>query len=272
MKTAGIIPVVVVFLGFVAIGHHFWSKKDHEPPTTVEVMERTNLERNPLPFKIPTATEIQRSKEGKLRRAQTDPDTHFNRERFNLDQDYAQKCRKHQAILSYQNSLRRGDPNYEKVLHMLLKNGYGVEHWSDVCTELLQLHQPLNSRRVNLKQRGYSEAEIEVDLDGFRDKHRHLELVVTGRLIQKIGVIEPNVIADLLSIPIVAGNDEDPFGRGNIRFSEGDPLLTDEDWMTPEHKASQASYQGEPRPQLTRSEKFKQFRDWKSSQRLEPGP
>jgi len=269
MKTIVALPVGVALVGMVALGYHFWGNglNDREPPVKSAVLERTNQSPNLHRFKGPRATEIQKDKETKLHLAQIDSDTYFNRRRFAQDQEYAQKCRKHLAIHSYQNSSRRGDPGYEKVLHTLLKNGYGVEDWVEACTRIMLLHQPLHSRRVSLEQRGYSEEEIQEDLEEFRKKTRSIEKTVTRGLVEKVGITDPNLIAEFMSIPIVAGNNEDPFGRGNSRFSEGDRLLTDHDWMTSAHKDSQTLYQGNPRPKLSSQEKFKQFREWQYSQR-----
>ena len=262
------IIVVVVVIGGYYLGD---SDSTKQAPVSLSIATgsgHSNRIRESSLFKAPSASEIQQSREMKLKRAQVDSDRFFNRERFVHDQDYARKCRKYLAIGRYQNSSRRGDPNYEKVLHTLLQNGYGIEQWEDACNRLMQLHQPLLSRRVSLEQRGYSEEEIQESLREVRNSLRPLERRVAGLIVQKIGIMEPEAIASLMSIPIVVGNNENPFGLGNRRFSEGDRILTDDDWMTPEHRASLASYQGEPRPQLTSSEKFRMFREWQASQRV----
>ena len=198
--------------------------------------------------------------------AQTDSDHYFNLERSMRDKDYAMKARKSVRISQYLNAPRRGDPNYEQVLHTLLKNGFGIEDWRQTTSNISEWHMPYHIRRYNLEERGDPAEAIEENLRNLQAIRENDYELIKEALIHDIGITDMSVLDELMGIPIVMDNGEYPFGRSGYDLYEGDPLLTDEDWMTPEHKASQASYQGEPREPMTDEERIKLYREWKAQQ------
>jgi len=198
--------------------------------------------------------------------AQTDSDNYFNFERSIKDRDYGLKARKSSRILQYMNAPRRGDPEYEDVLHTLLRNGFGIEDWIPTIVNIKEWSLPFKIRQENLEQLGYSQEEIEENLRDMYEMRKGDVDMIKEAIRHDVGILDESVLDELMAIPIVMENREAPFGRGSYDLFEGDSLHTDDDWMTPAHKASLASYEGPPVERLTELERISWYREWKAKQ------
>ena len=260
---------LVVLVG-VSLSLIFWLNSDVE-----EVAEASHENQyGDLPRKVPArestpaldGEEAELSRDEREERAQTDSDHYFNLDRRIKDPKYLLKVQKSNRISQYLNAPRRGDPNYEAVLHTLLRNGFGIEDWMETSADIMKWHLPFKIRRENLEQLGYSQEEIDQNLRDMHEMREGDHDLIKEALIRDVGITDMGVLDELISIPIVVENREAPFGRETYDLFEGDRILTDDDWMTPEHRASQASYQGEPRETMTDLERMQLYREWKAEQ------
>jgi hypothetical protein len=59
--------------------------------------------------------------------SQAPPESVINLER--TDTEYERRIERHRAILQHLKSPRRNNPEYQRVLELLLENGYDIRHW-----------------------------------------------------------------------------------------------------------------------------------------------
>lgn len=198
--------------------------------------------------------------------AELDSDRFYSGKRSRRDPAYLRKVKKHNLIQQYLDASRRGDPNYEAVLHILLRNGYGIKDWATTCRTIMQWYLPFYIRENNLKKLGYPQEVIDENLRVMHEIRVGDFDLIKEALVHDVGITNTTVLDELMAIPIVHEYQEFPFGHGPYNAYEGDLLLTDEDWMTAEHQASRAAYQGEPRKWPSDSARVDAYRDWKADQ------
>lgn len=174
-------------------------------------------------------------------RANKDSDTYFNPKRFG--RDYREKVRKHNYIAKYLTATRRHDPQYAKVMEMLAVRGYGILEWDPVCGAILnhqiraQVHDQLE--KAYSQKTDWDEAILFERIQGYD--------YWAERLAGIFGMIDHEFFKELLAIKLTAKNREPILGFPGRELEIGDRFFTDEDWVTPEIRAAQASYQGRNR-------------------------
>lgn len=157
------------------------------------------------------------------------------------DPDYLDKVRRHQQIDQYLQSSRRHDPEYRRVLVRLLEEGYDLENWLHVVATLSHHTRQLTLARNRMQEAGFSEREIEAELEPLRKQNNVRSAYIHADLKNSTGISNDSLIQELAKMELECLPNEAILGPGTI--SDGDRLLTNDDWLDSELRTAQESSQ-----------------------------
>jgi hypothetical protein len=181
------------------------------------------------------------SLELRTKRAHEDSDKFYDPKRFG--KDYSEKIRKHNYIAKYLTATRRGDPQYVKVMLLIARRGYGILEWDATCNVILnhQIRFPVRRRmeKEYSKNTGWDDEILFETEQGYE--------FWAERLAGIFGMIDHEFFRELLAVELGIRHREPILGFPGRDLEIGDRFFTDEDWITPEIRAAQATYQGRSR-------------------------
>lgn len=169
--------------------------------------------------------------------------------RAESDSAYRERVYYHTAIKSYLASPLRGKPELEEVLTFLLQNGFSIR---DLHNAYVVLHMPSfhpakrPEFRREMFERGFDEDQIQVRVAqvSVESSRRNRQRV------QQMTGLEDNRLLD--AFMRLAPESPAPLGPSStfmpsMEAEDGEPLLTDSDWMSDEHRKAAAANRGERR-------------------------
>ncbi len=179
--------------------------------------------------------------------------------RMGTDTNYIKRLiRRHMSIKSYLASPLKGDPEFEQVIDWLIGNGYGVEDVAQAWHALVIPASGMTSIdqvREHLRQKGKSRDQIEKSAEKILSVHEQQKRRIVSHWLC-LGSDEGEILDSFLRMA-----PEQPTQRGPIdRFMpstspvEGERILRDEDWMSPDRKALAERYRGVRRSTDSRDE------------------
>jgi hypothetical protein len=178
-------------------------------------------------------------------------ETHVSMARVKEDHDYALRVGKHQIIKAYLASPLKGKAEFEPVLDWMIKNGYGIEDLQIIWPQAQGIAQHLLSRdEIEARLRkvsGPDRSEAEIVAAAQRLWQRQ-EPLAKEELRFEVGLHydETEALESLWRYAKQVPNSLDRWGPF-AEAEEGEPLLTDDDWMSPYRKQLKADYTGPER-------------------------
>lgn len=168
-----------------------------------------------------------------------------NREFVNVvraksDADYAKRIVHHKYIKSYLQAPARNRPEFEALFSFLLQNGYGIQ---DLRKAWFALNVPLPRYNV---ERAASKGVSEEKMAQNQERLAIRNLVIRREIVmESTGVHDEAFVDAMMELvpPQATVVDDMPL----FNEAPNEPLLTDADWMKPEHRESIAAYKGEPK-------------------------
>jgi len=157
------------------------------------------------------------------------------------DPEYLGKVRRHRQIDQYLRSSRRHDPEYRRVLVRLVEEGYDLENWLHVVAALSHHTRQLTLARKRMQEAGFSEGEIEAELEPLRKQNEVKAAYIHADLKNSSGISNDSLIQELAKLELECLPNEAILGPGTV--SEGDRLLTNDDWLDSELRTAQERHQ-----------------------------
>ena len=202
---------------------------------------------------VPSAQKVSQAMARRRELIKQSPDDYYDPK--NKNATYRRKVRYHQAIRTFQLSSRYEDPEFRKIMILLLEHGYGPEEWFRVVNVLRSTMTPAMLHKEKLESEGFSEFEIDQELarldSGWAIHKRALDhggpqrLIAASARINERELIEELVKINFLKLGI--RTNENLLSQEGQFLSPGERLLTDDDWMDDEMRKAQSHYQGEPK-------------------------
>ena len=172
-----------------------------------------------------------------------DPDRYFDPS--NSSQKYQQNLNRHHAISRYVNSPIKDYPSMQRLMLLLLENGYDVSDWNAAVNMLTTLNMSLEIRIKNLRNQNLSESEIELDLEQYMKDSPHIAAILNGLKITA-GIGEGELRDEILKLDFPDEGIQERLTDPTTTIY-GDKLLVDADWLTPEFREARSKYVGEQR-------------------------
>lgn len=169
-------------------------------------------------------------------------DTYVSMTRTIEDPKYLKKVQKSNFIKQYLDAPRKDDPLYQDVLNMLLENGYGIEHWSSMCSQILAWQMPIYLTEQNLIAQGITGLDLHNKMEELKEEKKELKEMILKTTPRTTGVHDLKLIQELMNIPLRAARNEAPFGYSGSTTRDGDKILSDDDWMTDTHRHYMEKY------------------------------
>lgn len=164
------------------------------------------------------------------------------------DPAYRERVYYHTAIKSYLASPLKGKPELEEILTFLLKDGFTIR---DLHNAYVELHLPRSNPanrpgfRRELFERGFNEDQIEMRVAevSAQAAKRHRQIV------QQSTGLDDGLLEDFMRLAPESPTSLRPSSTfmPSVEAEDGEPLLTDSDWMSDEHREAAAAYRGERR-------------------------
>ena len=173
-----------------------------------------------------------------------DPNRYFDPN--NSSQVYLQNLNRHHAITRYVNSPIKDYPSMQRLMLLLLENGYDVSDWNAAVNMLTTLNMSLQIRGKNLRDQNMSESDIGLDLVQYIKESPHVAAMLNGLLITA-GIGEGELRDEILRLDFPAEGIQERLTDPTTTIY-GDKLLVDADWLTPEFREARSKYAGKPRP------------------------
>jgi hypothetical protein len=159
------------------------------------------------------------------------------------DPTYAKRLKHHIGIKAFLNARKSGDACADPLLICLLQSGFSID---DFPKAYFVVKAPIGSRVepyvTALREKGMSEEDIQLRL-----KRRAVVYNAERRKVIKqiTGVMDDAFVDSLIALP--CESKDHPRFALDANCKEGEPLLTEADWMTETHKKAIASHSGEAR-------------------------
>jgi hypothetical protein len=178
-------------------------------------------------------------------------ETHVNWERINTDHDYALRVGKHRVIKAYLASPLKGKAEFEPVLDWMIQHGYGIEDLQIIWTEaqsVVQNMQTYDEIEASLRKTpGPKRPEAEIAFSARAFLYQQEPLAKEHlRLAAGLRYSEEEALENLWIFAKQVPHSLDRWGPW-AEAEEGETLLTDDDWMSPQRKKLKAEYTGPER-------------------------
>ena len=188
------------------------------------------------------------SPEERSRRAEEDGDRYFDPKR-SFEPSYQRKMQEHYAVYSYLTATRRDDPNYQKVLLMLVAKGFGISEWRGVCLAIRNYH--LFGKFRGRGRLSFKDLGLEGGAAGLHLPSANEQFVETCA--KTLGLVDHDFFESLIAIRLPSKNREPVLGLRAPRLQMGDAFLLAEEHLPQAYLEACAKYQGVDRGAVSRS-------------------
>ena len=182
-----------------------------------------------------------------------DSDTYVDISRAASDSEYAKRIRRHRAIATYLAYPHKGHPEHQELLRQLLASGYDIEHWLPASRVVLKKIFVENRFREDFLNAGMSLDDVEARMVDLPNQIPYLDR--RRRMLKDIGISESSLVEDILNrnLPFSI-TDSMWLSAEQLVARNGDQILSDEHWLTPELAHAKAAYTGPRKPVLSMEE------------------
>jgi len=184
------------------------------------------------------------------------PEDYYNPDYGKDDQkqrrEYTRKVFRHHAIKTFVTSPDKDKPANRQALIALLENGYDIDDWSHIMGPLISWKLPELAWQQQMLREGFPADEVQSAVEKAQSKKEDAFASFDGghypRWSRSLGIDDPELIDELLSLDFEIPSTPQPPGFGIRRALKGERLLSDEDWLDEEFRAAMARYGGESKP------------------------
>ena len=186
-------------------------------------------------------------KEMRAMRLREQPDDYFDPKRFYRgdDPEYRRKVIRSHMIACWVYSNRKNDPEFRKLLIILLENGYDIDDFGNVAKSIAFSNEEVESIKQEYRKLGiHSEEEIMdiIKISGALERQKRREEIARNTLI-RLGITHQVLLDELWSLDLgLVYQNDGTIGNGELLTLWGDKLLTDDDWMDEEFIAAKNRY------------------------------
>lgn len=185
------------------------------------------------------------------------PDEYFDpRGEHEHSRRYRENHGRHNVISRFTSAPHRDHPEMQRLMILLLENGYDVEDWVNAvdAVDFLRKHDAI--RRKEMEAAGFSEEEIQADMDLMGETLRGIKTRAFYEHLQITSSIGKELADQIMEFDLPVEVDRNLKGDGPYQTIRGDRFLTDADWLTDAFREARARYTG-PR-KLTFEERMDQ--------------
>ena len=285
-------PVIVFITVIIWSSSSLWRIDSNDTSNVVPATDNSESEeeRSDLPVVSPV-TEVDvspnRSTLSRKELVERYPCDYYDPEKLNPEnkdyQEYSQKVNRHNAIVDFIHSTRKEDEAFQRVMLILLENGYDIEDWNRTIEILSEIKSEYHDFREGFGENSVIEdGEVYTYPKPLRLKQEYSYAQFGLLMGEKVGIYEKKVVEELWDVDIANVTQSSGKLGGSLHITVfGDKLYTDEDWITPDFEHAMSTYTGETRPdQQTRIQMFhnlsnadtgKDHINWKELDEFEEG-